>query len=115
AGMAEHELKAEHQQRVDAADRQYAQIVRAGQEQGVSDQRRRAEEKREPYAVEEPSCQARGLLRSVKPGAERVRRRYLAGGRRRQGGARHTTIRLRPHRRRTRKRRPERAKSSSRR
>jgi hypothetical protein len=40
--MAEHELKAEHQERIDAADRQHAQVIGAGKEQRVSDQRRRA-------------------------------------------------------------------------
>ena len=49
AGMAEHELKAEHQQRVDAANREDAQIVGAGKKQRVADQRRGAQNEWKPY------------------------------------------------------------------
>ena len=86
AGVSEHELIAQHKKGINAAQREHAQIVGTSEKNRIRDQRRGADNQRQPYAREKPrrqaQRQAQGLLAWFRPGAEQVRRRCPADGRR---------------------------------
>src|SRR5581483_11617113 len=113
--VTEHELKAEHQQRIDATQGQDPQIVKVRETDRVEDERGSAGNQGKSDPCEEPRRQARHLRGRSRPGAARVRRKCLVGGRRKPARAQNTASRWRRRRRRRRILQPERPRSALRR
>ena len=72
AGVAEHKLKAEYEKRINAAQRQDAQIVRVGKKHRIADERCGAENERKPNPCKEPRRQVRGLLPGSDPALNKL-------------------------------------------